>query len=96
MVSTASSGEWNSHRFEFALTLLFPRLGPANLTIYALHPKRSSAIPTVTDNLYEQGSIPSNLVAISFEPTTSKSVVNGEMMFGAIDPNKFNGSITKM
>jgi cathepsin E len=50
--------------------------------------------PTVTDNLFSQGTIPENLVAVSFEPATDLSAQNGELTFGSIDPTKFTGNIT--
>ncbi len=48
----------------------------------------------VTDNLFSQGIITSNLVAVSFAPTTSASSTNGELTFGGTDSTKFTGSIT--
>jgi len=39
-------------------------------------------IPTVTDNLFAQGTITADEVAISFEPTTSPEVLNGELTWG--------------
>ncbi|KAF8266290.1 aspartic peptidase domain-containing protein [Lactarius quietus] len=53
-----------------------------------------SSIPTVTDNLYSQGAIQSDLVSVSFEPTTSSSDRNGELTFGGTDSTKFTGPIT--
>jgi cathepsin E len=50
--------------------------------------------PTVTDRLFAQGTIQQYLVALSFEPTTSGSVVNGELTFGAIDTTKYIGNIS--
>ncbi|KAI0296357.1 hypothetical protein B0F90DRAFT_1820026 [Multifurca ochricompacta] len=37
------------------------------------------SVPTVTDNLFSSGTIPSNLVSVSFEPTTTESEMNGEL-----------------
>ncbi|KAF5376361.1 hypothetical protein D9757_008680 [Collybiopsis confluens] len=51
-------------------------------------------VPTVTDNLLSQGTIAQKLVAISFEPTTSEEVTNGELFFGGTDSSKFTGAIT--
>jgi len=51
-------------------------------------------VPTVTDNLFRQGTITSNLVAVSFEPTNSDSITNGELTFGGTDSSKFTGAIT--
>jgi len=67
-------------------------IGPVDLTEGTLS-SGDQTIPTVTDNLYSQGTIPEHLVAISFEPTTSESVANGELTFGATDSSKYTGSI---
>lgn len=47
----------------------------------------------VTDNLFSQGAISQNLVAISFEPTQTVDNLNGELTFGATDRSKFVGAI---
>ncbi|CAL1694550.1 unnamed protein product [Somion occarium] len=69
-------------------------IGPVDLTTGTLSPDTSSTVPTVTDNLFSQGVITSNLVAVSFEPTTSLSSTNGELTFGGTDSSKFTGSIS--
>ncbi|KLO10446.1 aspartic peptidase A1 [Schizopora paradoxa] len=69
-------------------------LGPVDLTVGTLFPSVTSTIPTVTDNLFSQGDIPADEVAISFEPTTSLNNVNGELTFGGTDSTKFTGAIT--
>ncbi|THH21222.1 hypothetical protein EW146_g287 [Bondarzewia mesenterica] len=69
-------------------------IGPVDLTLDTLSPATTSTIPTVTDNLFSQGTITSNLVAVSFEPTTSLTAQNGELTFGGTDSSKFTGSIT--
>lgn len=57
-------------------------------------PQRSEICLTVTDSLFAQGSIPQNLVAISFEPSSAGGgIVNGELTFGGTDASKFIGSI---
>ncbi|KAJ7625723.1 acid protease [Roridomyces roridus] len=66
-------------------------LGPTDLTEGTLSP--GGIIPTVVDNLFGQGTINSDVVAISFEPTTTDSVVNGELTFGGVDASKFTGNI---
>jgi cathepsin E len=58
-----------------------------------MFPDNTSTIPTVTDSLFAQGAIKRRLVAVSFEPTTSNSTVNGELTFGVTDPNKYIGDI---
>ncbi|KAF8495722.1 acid protease [Russula emetica] len=72
-------------------------IGPTDLTYgTASYPDNSavaSTIPTVTDTLFAQGTIKQNLVAVSFEPTTSGSVVNGELTFGDTDSSKYIGDI---
>ena len=69
-------------------------VGPRNLSVGTLWPDKSSAIPTVTDNLYRQGKISQNLVALYFEPTNSTSATNGEVIFGSTDSSKYTGDIT--
>ncbi|KAH9008779.1 aspartic peptidase A1 [Lactarius hengduanensis] len=61
-------------------------LGPPDLTTGTL-----SIIPDV---LFSQGTIPADLVSVSFEPTTNLSAPNGELTFGGTDSTKFTGSIT--
>ncbi|KAJ3893486.1 aspartic peptidase domain-containing protein [Lentinula edodes] len=53
-----------------------------------------STVPTVTDNLFSQGTIAEKVVSISFEPTTTDEVTNGELFFGGTDSSKFTGAIT--
>ncbi|KAF7303233.1 Aspartic proteinase [Mycena kentingensis (nom. inval.)] len=69
-------------------------LGPVDLTLGTLTNARTTLVPTVTDNLFSQGIITSNLVAISFQPTTQIAVTNGELTFGGTDSSKFTGAIT--
>ena len=54
-------------------------------------------VPTVTDNLSSQNKISSEIIGISFNPTTSlspSSSSNGELTFGGVDQSKYTGSIT--
>ncbi|KAK3823850.1 MAG: family A1 protease [Linnemannia elongata] len=69
-------------------------LGPVDLTLGTLSPDTSATVPTVLDNLFNQGTIPAHSYGVSFEPTTSSSEVNGEITFGGVDSSKFTGSIT--
>jgi cathepsin E len=79
-----------------ASNTLFCSIGPKDLSLNTLSPDSTTSIPTVTDNLFAQGIIGQNLVAISFEPTTSSPVTNGELTFGAVDPTKFTGNFTSL
>ncbi|KAF8473762.1 acid protease [Gautieria morchelliformis] len=69
-------------------------VGPTDLTQGTLSPATDSLVPTVTDNLFSEGLIPSHEIGVSFEPTTSQSETNGEITFGGTDESKFTGSIT--
>ncbi|KAH9847037.1 acid protease [Lenzites betulinus] len=68
-------------------------IGPVDLTVETLSPDTRSTIPTVTDNLFSQGVITEDLVAVSFEPTNEDEIVNGELTFGGTDSSKFVGAI---
>ena len=71
-------------------------IGPRDLTLNTTFPNNSSIIPTVTDNLVEQGTIKQNLVAVYFQPSniTSDINLNGELTFGGTDLNKYTGDIS--
>jgi cathepsin E len=75
-------------------TLFFCSVGPDPLTRYTLIPNNTNVIPTVTDNLFGQGLIEQQLIAVSFEPLNSTSETNGELTFGSIDSSKFTEPIT--
>jgi hypothetical protein len=49
-----------------------------------LSPDNSSTVPTVTDNLFSDGTIPENVLGVSFEPITDPSgqQTNGELTWG--------------
>jgi hypothetical protein len=74
----------NAHPFESPLTLLFSSLGRTNA---------NAAIRTVMDNLFDRGTIQSNVFSMYFEPAPSSGRI-GELTFGGTDPTKYNGSIT--
>jgi hypothetical protein len=74
--------------------ILFRRLGPVDLTIGTLSPDSDTSVPTVTDNLFSQGTIPADLFSVAFQPATETSVQNGELTFGDTDSSQFTGSIT--
>ncbi|KIL59267.1 hypothetical protein M378DRAFT_1015803 [Amanita muscaria Koide BX008] len=69
-------------------------IGPTDLTVGTLSPDTNTPILTVTDNAYAQGLITNDEIAISFEPTTTTSVQNGELTWGGVDSNRYNGTIT--
>jgi len=50
-------------------------------------------VRTVTDNLFHQGKIQKNKVAVSFVPTNSFPTVNGELTFGGVDSTKYTGKL---
>jgi cathepsin E len=71
-------------------------IGPVDLTLDTLSPATNSEIPTVTDNLFSQGTISAHEIGVSFEPITSSSgeQLNGELTWGGTDSTKFTGSLT--
>jgi hypothetical protein len=69
-------------------------IGPLDLTEGTLTNSPSTTIPTVTDNLYSQGTISEIVVGVSFEPTTTESDTNGELTFGGTDATKYTGTLT--
>jgi cathepsin E len=66
-------------------------IGPVALTAGTLSPDTKAEVATFTDNLFSDGTISDNLVAVSFEPTTTLKATNGEVTFGGTDPNKYSG-----
>ncbi|KAF8893667.1 acid protease [Gymnopilus junonius] len=69
-------------------------IGPLDLTLDTLSPATTSTIPTVTDNLFSQGTISAHEIGISFEPSITGNDLNGEITWGGTDSTKFTGSIT--
>jgi len=67
-------------------------IGPVDLTQGTV--SGVGNVPTVTDNLFSQGTITSNEVGISFEPSSSTSSRNGELTFGGTDASRISGGIT--
>ena len=65
----------------------------ASVLIGTLFPNTSACVPTVTDNAFAQGLIDAHEVGISFAPTTSLEITNGELTFGGIDSSKFTGPL---
>ncbi|KAI0797265.1 aspartic proteinase precursor [Irpex lacteus] len=66
-------------------------IGPTDLTEGTT--SDGNPVPTVTDNAFTAGLIGARQVGVSFEPTTSLSITNGELSFGGADPSKFTGSL---
>ncbi|KAF8155371.1 aspartic peptidase A1 [Mycena galopus ATCC 62051] len=71
-------------------------IGPADLTRGTQKNDAADTIPTVADNLFNQGTINSNEIGIFFEPTISRtgSGADGFMTFGGIDEAKLTGSVS--
>jgi cathepsin E len=69
-------------------------IGPTDLTLGTLSPGSGNTIPTVTDNLFSQGTITNDQIGVSFEPTTTPEILNGEITWGGTDSSKFTGQIT--
>ncbi|KAH9057474.1 aspartic peptidase domain-containing protein [Lactarius vividus] len=67
-------------------------IGPVDLTEGTIG--RGTPIPTITDNLFKQGTISTESIGIFFQPSTSASpVTNGELTFGDIDESKITGEV---
>ncbi|KAF8628655.1 hypothetical protein AX15_003786 [Amanita polypyramis BW_CC] len=67
-------------------------IGPVDLTMGTV--SGSPSVPTVTDKLYSLGIIPTELIGISYVPTTQVGeTANGELTFGAVDSAKYTGEI---
>ncbi|KAH7886050.1 aspartic peptidase domain-containing protein [Phlebopus sp. FC_14] len=69
-------------------------IGPVDLTQGTLTNEPSTTIPTVTDNLYTQGTISQEVIGVFFAPTTSTSSTNGELTFGGVDTTKYTGTLS--
>ncbi|KAI0345956.1 acid protease [Trametopsis cervina] len=66
-------------------------IGPVDLTSGTL--STGQPVPTVTDNLFSQGTIASDSIGISYQPTTSDGAVNGELDFGGVDTAKTTSDV---
>ncbi|KZV96746.1 acid protease [Exidia glandulosa HHB12029] len=66
-------------------------IGPTGLTAGTVD--NEGTIPTVTDNLFALGIIPDPVVSVFFAPTNDTFDVNGELVFGGIDPGAFTGDL---
>ncbi|KAF7298759.1 Acid protease [Mycena indigotica] len=68
-------------------------IGPVDLTSTTV--SGVSSVPTVTDNLFAQGTIATESIGISYVPSASTdAVVNGELDFGGVDTAKTTGDVT--
>ena len=62
-------------------------IGPVDLTEGTIG--GNTPVPTITDNLFRQGTIPTESIGIFYQPSTSASAVSdGELTFGGIDSSK--------
>ncbi|KAG2067286.1 aspartic proteinase [Suillus decipiens] len=68
-------------------------LGPVDLTNTTLTNFPGATIPTVTENLHSQGTIPRDVVSVFFEPSSLKVETKGELTFGGTDATKHAGHI---
>ncbi|KAF8921941.1 aspartic peptidase A1 [Mucidula mucida] len=69
-------------------------IGPVDLTQGTLSPASSTLIPTVTDNLFSQGTITGNEIGIFFAPTTSTETENGVLSWGGVDTSKLTSDVS--
>lgn len=71
-------------------------VGPADLTVgtVTMPDGTTPSIPTVPDTLRAQKKISSDILAVSYAPTTKTSSSNGELSFGGVDSAKYTGKIT--
>ncbi|KAF7370123.1 Acid protease [Mycena sanguinolenta] len=69
-------------------------LGPVVLTEDTV--SGLATVPTVLDNLFLQGTIPTEVLGVSFAPESGADFndINGELTFGGTDSTKFVGEIT--
>ncbi|PAV23029.1 acid protease [Pyrrhoderma noxium] len=68
-------------------------VGPTDLTEGTLVTDPFGTIPTVTDNLFSQGTIEEEVLGVFFAPTTTEESANGEMTFGGIDDSKITQDV---
>lgn len=67
-------------------------VGPVDLTSGTV--SNTDTVPTVTDNLFSQGTIAQDSLGISFEPSTSTDQQNGTLTFGDVDTSLTTGDVT--
>ncbi|KAL7284881.1 LOW QUALITY PROTEIN: hypothetical protein ACG7TL_002195 [Trametes sanguinea] len=66
-------------------------IGPVDLTDGTT--SGGDLVPTVLDTALSEGQISSEVIGVSFQPTTELSVTNGELTFGGTDSSKYTGDI---
>src|SRR6267154_2280524 len=69
-------------------------VGPASLTVKTLLNYPEMTIPTVIDNLLNQGTISERVISYFFAPILETEVTYGRITFGGIDPADHIDSIT--
>ncbi|KAI0826845.1 acid protease [Trametes gibbosa] len=67
-------------------------IGPADLTDGTV--SGNQLVPTVTDNLFAQGTIENDSIGIFYQPTTESGALNGELTFGSVDTTKCVGDVS--
>ncbi|EJU03730.1 aspartic proteinase precursor [Dacryopinax primogenitus] len=67
-------------------------IGPVDLTDSTV--SSGQPVPTVTDNLYQQGTIQTEMIGIYYAPTTHSGTPNGELTFGGIDQSRITSDVT--
>ncbi len=69
-------------------------LGPVDLTQNTV--SNANTVPTFLDNLYSQGSIPSEVLGVYFSPEAGADTNdnNGELTLGGTDSTKYSGAIS--
>ncbi|CAE6455707.1 unnamed protein product [Rhizoctonia solani] len=68
-------------------------LGPTALGKNVVTPNSGKPVPTIMDALLAQKKITQNVFGVSFTPTKSRGVVNGELTFGGTNLQKFTGKL---
>lgn len=68
--------------------------GPVGLTQRTV--SNANTVPTFMNNLYKQGSIPSEVLGVYFKPEAGSGTAdtNGALTLGGIDSSKFKGPLT--
>ncbi|KAM3514716.1 hypothetical protein MY11210_001687 [Beauveria gryllotalpidicola] len=67
--------------------------GPVDLTQNTV--SNAATVPTFLDNLYRQGSIPSEVLGVYFKPEAGSDTNdnNGELTLGGVDSTKYTGTL---